>query len=208
MIKSNEDIIDRRIRRSWRENQVKDYLCTINDYWHDINGWRSDYYAEGGSFVQLHKDIRSWDPSKGDKIEIRTRQNQWMNISYSENSNEMDPLGDGTGEVDTKKDQYSFWFDYPMGKVYIRLRLYQQRYNSFRITYRYGSNDPVPYAINRLCSLMTASQIMNMQAYNVKLGAGGNIAGIKDQMLKSWQEEMNTIWSSWQRCGTVKSMYR
>lgn len=47
MIKSNEDIIDRTVRRSWKENRVVDQVLTINTYWHDINGWRQDYYTEG-----------------------------------------------------------------------------------------------------------------------------------------------------------------
>lgn len=58
MIRSNEDVIDRRLRRTWRENTEKNRLYTINTYWHDLNGWRSDYYSEGGDFVQLRKDVR------------------------------------------------------------------------------------------------------------------------------------------------------
>lgn len=197
MIRSNEDIIDRRLRRSWRENQVKDYLTTINTYWHDINGWRSDYYAEGGDYIQLRKDMRPWDPELGDHLEVRTRLNQWLDITNS-------PLG----EPDKDNISWNVWFDYPLGKLYIKTRFFQQRYNALRITYRYGSEDEPPAAITRLCCLMTASQILNMQFYNIKVGMGGDLGGVKDATLRMWQDEMNQIWSSWQRSGSVHSLLR
>ena len=202
MIVSNENQIDMRTHRSWKENQVKDMLLSINDYWHDINGWRSDYYAEGGAYIQLRRNVRIWDPSKGDKLEIRTRMNQWADISQYINGGDID------SEPTELKDSWSFWFDYPYGKLYLKLRLYQQRYNAARITYRYGSEEPVPAAINRLCCLMTASQIMNMQAFNVRVGNGGDISGIKDSIIKSWQEEAGAIFSSYQRAGIVRGTLR
>lgn len=202
MILSNENIIDRRLRRSWKENQVKDHLTTINTYWRDINGWRSDYYAEGGDFIQLKKDIRTWDPTKGDKLEVRTRLNQWLDITNT--------VIDGNGEGGTDQDgvAWNVWFDYPMGKLYIKTRFFQQRYNALRITYRYGSDEDVPASINRLCCLLTASQVLNMQFFNIKVGMGGDITGVKDAALRTWQEEMNSIWTSWQRSGSVHSMLR
>lgn len=197
MIRANENVIDHRLRRSWKENQVKGYTTTINTYWHDLNGWRSDYYSEGGDYVQLRKDMREWDVDKGDRLEVRTRMNQWTDIS-------MTPYGEPDGD----KMSWNVWFDYPLGKLYIKTRFFQQRYNALRITYRYGSQDDVPPAINRLCCLLTASQILNMQFYNIKVGMGGDITGVKDAALRMWQDEMNSIWSSYQRSGSVHSMLR
>ena len=197
MIRSNEDIIDRRTRRSWRENQESNKIFTISSYWRDLNGWRSEYYAEGGDFVQLRKDVRQWDTTKGDRLEVRTRMNQWTDISMS-------PYG----EPDKDNISWNVWFDYPLGKLYIKTRFFQQRYNALRITYRYGSEEEVPAAISRLCCLMTASQVINMQVFNIKVGMGGDISGVKDATLRMWQDEMNQIWSSFQRSGSVHSMLR
>lgn len=199
MIRSNEDVIDRRLRRSWRENQVKDHVETIRTYWHDLNGWRSDYYSEGGDYIQLKKDMRPWDPTKGDRLEVRTRLNQWTDITYS-------PIG---GEnPDDDNTSWNVWFDYPMGKLYIKTRFFQQRYNALRITYRYGSEEEPPAAITRLCCLLTASQVLNMQFFNIKVGAGGDINGVKDATLRAWQDEINSIYTSYQRSGSVHSMLR
>ena len=290
MIKSNEDIIDRRLRKSWRENIVRDKLNTINTYWHDINGRRADYFMEGGNFVQLRKDMREWNPFpvqtykvdehgtilteeataadgrgiyipkveggegtgefswvdaydengvrmyngsgvplfvnveelsggtpvenevmramtpvvdetiyEGDKILIRsTIHNMWRNSSYV-------PLGE------PYKDGVSqdIWFDYPFGKLYIRTPAYHQyKYNALKITYRCGSEEPVPAAIKRLCCLMTATQILAMQYYNVKVGMGGDLGNVKNDTINIWQTEMNSIWSSFQRSGSVHSMLR
>jgi hypothetical protein len=205
MIASNEDLIDRTVRRTWRENHVKDQVLTIPGYWHDINtAVRSEYYSSGGNFVQLRKDVREWDPSKGDKLEIRTVRNQWRDISdtsFDQTNESADNL------VTLNRDVMGFWFDRPYGRLFLRLWLYKQYRNSLRISYRYGSEEPVPYSIARMCCLMTAIQVLNMQAYNIKVGTGGDIAGIKDQMIKNWTDEINTIKSSWQRVGSVHSLY-
>lgn len=197
MIRSNEDVIDRRMRRSWRENRVKDQVLSINTYWHDENAWRTDYYLQGGDYIQLRKDVRPWDPSKGDKLELRTFNHGWVDVT------------DIVRDEGRNKDGRVAWFDYPYGKLYIRTRWMMQRYNAVRISYRYGSDiEECPDAINRLCSLMTASQIINMQMFNIKMGMGGDITSIKEAMLSAWQEEMNSIWSSYQRSGSVHSMLR
>lgn len=93
-------------------------------------------------------------------------------------------------------------------KLYVWTRLYQTRANSLRISYRYGSTEAVPAAINRLCCLLTATQILNMQFYNIKVGAGGDIDSVRGSMLNGWQNEMNSIWSSYQRSGSVHSLLR
>ena len=289
MIKSNEDIIDRRLRKSWRENIVKDKLNSINTYWHDINGRRVDYFMQGGNFVQLRKDMREWNPFpvqtyvmngdspvmeeasspdgrpmyipkveggegsgeftwvhafdeeghpmyngsgvplfvnveeliggtpvenefmramtpkveetlyEGDRILIRSSiHNMWRDSSYV-------PLGEDYKDRMTM----DIWFDYPYGKLYIRMPAYHQyRYNALKITYRCGSEDPVPAAIKRLCCLLTATQILAMQYYNVKVGAGGDLGNVKNDTINMWQNEMNSIWSSFQRSGSVHSMLR
>lgn len=200
MILSNEDMIDRRLRRSWRTNAVVDYVATIRDYWGDINGWRFDYYLKGGYYVQLRKDILPWDPEKGDKLEVRMYNNMWYDISDQINQ---DGFGITAGQI-------GFWFDYPQGKLYMRTRQWQPRDNALRISYRYGQEEggEVPYGIQRLCALKTASDVLNMQAFNIKVGAGADISGVRDQLARQWQDEMNQLYSAFQRSGSVHSALR
>lgn len=215
MIRSNEDVIDRRLRRTWRTNRVRNYVCDINDYQWDQNGYRAAYFLNGGDYCQLRKNIMQWDPTKGDKLEIRNRQNLWTDITYAPQYGDGEPPTYPDGNV--SGDGWRAWFDYPMGKLYIRTRWFQQRYNGLRISYRYGINteDPeapdyeeLPAGINRLCCLLTAIQVMNMNPFYIKIGTGGDISGAKDALIYNWQEEANMLWSSFQRSGSVHSLYR
>ena len=289
MIKSNEDIIDRRLRKSWRENIVRDKLNSIQTYWHDINGRRSDYYMQGGNYVQLRKDMREWNPfpvqtyvMEGDHAAMQeastpdgkpiyipkvvdgegTGEYSWV-PAYDENGarmhtssgvpvfvnveelmggtpaegeymRAMTPVVDETlyegdkiiirssihnmwrdssfvplGEPYKDGISQEIWFDYPYGKLYIRVPAYNQyKANALKITYRCGSEEPVPAAIKRLCCLLTATQILAMQYYNVKVGIGGDLGNVKNDTINMWQTEMNSIWSSFQRSGSVHSMLR
>ena len=69
LILAAEDEIDRRLNRTWREVQVKDYITTIQEYQADTNSvYRPWFYQSGGYEIQLRKDIRPWDPTKGDRL--------------------------------------------------------------------------------------------------------------------------------------------
>ena len=200
MIRSNEDIIDRRLMRSWRINHVKDEIRTINTYQHDLNAWRGAYYRRGGNYVQLHRDVLPWDPQQGDRLEVRAKGNSWRDVTYAPQ--------DGVDHVPDRESHalYSFWWDYKGGRLFLRTSAFQTPYNAVRISYRWGSEEPVPDSISRLCSLMTASQIINMSVFAIKVGSGGDIAGIRQDLQKMWQDEMGQIWSSWQRPGSVHSL--
>lgn len=197
MILSAEDEIDRRTRRSWRVNYVKEHVASIQSYWHDTNGVRMSYFRQGGDYVQLHKDILPWDPDEGDKLEIRTHGNQWRDIT--------DINIDGISPAETQN--INTWFDHPMGKLYIRTRLYQVKPNALRISYRWGSTEPVPAAINELAYLTVASQVLASDMYNIKMGLGGDVAGIKDQVLRKWAERIGYLYTSYQRPGSVHAMW-
>lgn len=219
MIASNEDVIDRRVNQSWRRKTVTNQILDIPRYQHDENSWRSDYFMYGGYKIQLRKDIQSWDPRPiyrladgteihvdkdeeppedaakiydGDKLETRFFRNGWTDISH--------------GYSDTDSGPDSFHFDFNGGVLYLGTNFLQPRYNAVRISYRYGHTDEPPPAVQRLCCLMTAAQIINSQFWLIKAGMGGDISGIKDSMLRGWQEEVNTLYSSLQRTGSVHSM--
>ena len=194
MIAAAEDKIDQRTRRSWRVNYVRDYVTDIPQYQWDAAGYRIGYYTGGGNYIQLRKNILPWDPSKGDRIYLRRVLNQWRDRS------DMEP--DRTYENPELGDS-NFWFDYAKGRLFLKIPRFQPIYNSICISYRYGSTEPVPEGINRLCCLIVATNIINMQAFAVKVGMGGDIAGIKDNMLKAWQDEINELYSMYQRSGSV-----
>lgn len=249
MIKSNEDIIDRTLRKSWRENRVVNQVFSIDSYWHDINAFRSKYYVEGGNYVQLRKDVLPWDPTKGDKMEVKTRSNLWIDVSGITETTFMEAQpGLRTLDGAVAGSMRSFWFDYHLGKLYLRTGFFQNLPNSLRITYRYGTEVPlvrdmvldedgdpiigedgepktdvvrnefgwamvdrdsldVPEPISRMCSLMTAIQILNMQMFNVKVGVSGDLGPVRDTVIRSWQDEINMIKTSYQRSGSVRSLY-
>lgn len=282
MIKSNEDIVDRTVRRSWKECRVTDQVLTIMTYWHDINAWRTDYYQEGGNYVQLRKNVLPWDPSKGDKLEFKTRQNTWIDISNFPNMTHAEARsGDNMPYITGVR--FGFWFDYNLGKLYLRTSMFQNLAHSVRISYRYGQEVPyqeadqkywtytdeggfeeaeepaeddtrevievgtdednggiprtdnpkegvlyytpyktdeynqikidrealeVPEGINRMCCLMTAIQVLSMQFFNVKVGASGDIGDAKNAAIRAWTDEINMLKTSFQRSGSVHSLYR
>ena len=154
--------------------------------------------------IQLRKDILPWDPEKGDKMELRNMTLQWRDIS------EID--SDGLHVKHLNRE--TFWFDYPAGRLFLRTRLLQPKFNALRITYRYGNDldsdgeENVPMAINRLASLIVASNIIIMDFHSIKVGMGGDVSGLRDQLLNRWGEEINRIYSSYQRSGSVHSLLR
>ncbi len=198
LIKSSEEQIDRMLHTSWREVRVKDRIKNLDRPEHDELTWRSEMVARGGISVMLSKDLRPWDPTKGDKMEMRRRYtNAWVDISEWP---DMDEEEEGTGRK-------LAWFDEHAGILYIRPRLISPRFNSLRITYRYGKTDPVPEAIRRMCTLMVCIQILKSQAFYIKVGQGGDIASIRQDLIRGWQEEINDIRSSYQRTCSVVGLW-
>ena len=258
MICSAEDEIDLRTRRTWRENYVENQQLSIQDYWGDINGWRSEFYIRGGHYIQLRKNVRPWNPNpvfskseseihlediegieegqvctlgrhkgmvisiypgvdsgydvvyyrqiySGDKLEIRSRNNEWLDISgYILDRAEDAPPGDSA----VNHEATMCYIDYQYGKVYIRTRLYQNKENAIRISYRYGKDvEDLPAAINRAACLLTAIDIIVMQPFYIKVGASGDIGQARKEMLDRWEKKIGEIYSAYQRPGSVHKMW-
>ena len=69
LILAAEDELDRRLNRSYRERRVKDYVTSVQGWqWDENSGYRGAYYAQGGYEITLRRDLRPWDPTKGDRI--------------------------------------------------------------------------------------------------------------------------------------------
>ena len=201
MIVSTEGEIDRRLNRSWRENRVVDKVCSINTYQWDENAGRVGYGLRGGNYIKVRKDIRPWDPQKGDRLYIRVRDNQWRDVTLKEMDGDI-----GDSSVDTEAPHAAFWVDSTNGRIFLRTSMFQTPYNAAKITYRYGSEEPVPEEIRRLASLMVADKVITMGIFNIKVGTGGDISGIKQELHNMWTEEIGSIMSGWQRCGSVHSL--
>jgi len=134
--------------------------------------------------------------------------NQWVDISGGDQY----PLDKDYGEdlPPMLKGGYGnlFWFDEPSGRLFLKYRYLSPRFNALCITYRYGSQEPVPSGIKRLCNLIVASNIITMDFYMVKVGMGGDISGLRDQALRRWDDECARLYSAYQRSGSVHSLYR
>lgn len=203
LILSAEDEIDRRTRRTWRENRVVNQILTIPTYQWDDNGWRAEYRLSGGYTIQLRKRILEWDPEKGDKLELRGIVSGWRDVTDLYGVD-----GDMAGALNR------FWFDYEAGRLFLRTRAMQPKFNAIRITYRYGCDrdfegeHAVPAAINRAASLIVAKNVLVSDFHSIKVGSGGDVAGLREQAMNRWDEEIGRILSSYQRAGTVHSLLR
>lgn len=204
LILSAEDEIDQRTRRTWRENRVVNQILDIPTYQWDDNGWRSMYRMSGGYTIQLRKNMLEWDPEKGDRLELRTISSTWKDISDSYR-------GDGGAVIGAYN---AFWFDYEAGRLFLRTRALQPKYNSIRITYRYGCGRDfegercVPAAISRATTLIAAKSVLVSDFHSIKVGMGGDVSGLRENAMGRWDEEIGRILSSYQRAGKVHSLLR
>lgn len=221
-LNSDADLIDRTVKRSWRINYEFEKIYDIGTYWQDEDSlWRDEYYKAGGNVIQLRRDVCPWDPNPiyveghegdpaymiypGDKIEVRLFQGGWKDISKGENDMYL--------AVDT------FSIDYNAGRLLIRSMWggYTPKYDSVRITYRYGRVPPagageyevqgqVPDAIVMMNAYMAAKDIVSQQFWVIKVGMGGDIAGIKESMIRFYDSKIAEFRTAYQRLGPVHSM--
>ena len=182
---------------------------------------RDEYYKAGGNEVVLKRNVLPWDPKPiyvegheddpaymiypGDKLEMRTFGGGWMDISNCENDNIAVPN--------------TFTIDYEGGRLLIRTFYggMTPMYDGIRITYRYGEVPPegageysvqgqVPDAISTMCALMTAKDILNTQFTLLKVGMGGDIAGIKESMIRNFDAKIAECYTAYRRIGSVHSL--
>ena len=190
-----ENYIDRMTNRSWKEHRTTTSIQNVSTYWHDINGRRADYWIRGGYYVQLHKNIRPFDPSKGDRIIMRTEGDTWVDVSpqYIGGENglvEYNPEPEGEFRMH-KLDTARVWFDYIGGKVFLRRGWFTPTKNAIQITYRWGSTEEIPYEIKRATALRVGLTLFNEDLYTTKLGGGGDLGSARGDMKRGMQDEIN-----------------
>jgi len=131
--------------------------------------------------------------------------NTWIDITMGGVLDEHDPQVGHNAQMGYGN---LFWFDERSGRMFLRYRYLQPHYNAVCISYRYGSTEPVPAGVKRLCNLIVATNVLTMDFYSIKVGMGGDISGLRDQAMTRWAEEIGRLYSIYQRSGSVHSLYR
>jgi len=161
--------VDRETGTAWRERQV------VEEY-HDLEGI---YYYWAGTPIKLMKrKIRTpLDSAKGDKLEFWDG-NQWE-----------DWVTDSTM---TEGRDGDYWFNDTTGMLYVyRRSWWWERYQSIRVTYRYGE-DVIPKDIQQATALFTAAALIETDIYGDLLPTGGDAPspGEVSQRLEERAEKM------------------
>lgn len=168
----NEERIDRLTGHSWRENRSYTEVIDITD----VYDWGWGMYAP-----LKHRNIKSFDPDLGDKLEIYT------GTSYEE-------------QVISDDDDSLINFEPLKGIMYVRGFIYTLlRKHRLRITYRYGGDREgatVPKDIKKCAILMTAIDMLSTDFKMSQLTYGGEGNIDKLAIMSKWEAEIkNIIWS-------------
>lgn len=171
-IMDNEDHIDRETGHTWLTD--KRYLTDTFDV--------PDIYDYGrGLYIPLkHRNIKDFDASKGDLVQI------WTGIAWQDQT-----IDSGNSFIT---------FEPTKGSMNIRGYLYTMlRKNRFRVSYRYGGskekvgNETIPRDIKKACKLLTAIDILTTDFKFSKIGYGGDGQVDKNQIINKWQSIVDKI---------------
>lgn len=151
IILENSARIDRETGHSWRERKVR-------EEYHDLDGVY--YYWAGTPIPLMKREIRTpMDASKGDKIEVFDG-NEWEEW-VSDNT-----YDEGRG------NNGDYWVNTTDGILYLYRRTwFFERYQSLRISYRYGA-ETVPRDIQQATAKLTAADLIRTDLFGDLLPAG------------------------------------
>lgn len=172
MILSWSDYIDRKTGHAWRERKV------VNEF-HDLD--TAYYYWAGKPISLMKREIRDFDESKGDKIEI------WRGGEYQD-------LVSDPARKQGRDGHY--WLDGPNGILYIYERLIYPRTRGIKITYRYGhgtdsqnERETIPKDIEMACAKLVAKDITTSEKYDVVIP--GSEGGSDNQRIaEQWENDV------------------
>lgn len=164
LIMDAEDDIDHKTGHSWRTDKQYSEVFNVNEVYH---------YGRGMYLGLKHRNIKAWDESEGDLLEI------WNGRTW-------------VAQTVTDPDEFVNIEDYK-GTLYIRGYIYTiLRNNRFRLTYRYGGakehDGLVPRDIKRCCIKMVCIEILSTdwQRSDIPYGADGAIS--KEAIIGKWDE--------------------
>lgn len=167
-INRKENWIDTRINHAFRETSVSDEIHSI----------RSTYMYERGVMVSLlHRSVRNFDSSKGDKLEI------WNGTEWE------DWLDSSNGKTEGRDED--FWVDYKLGIVYIFNYFFYTTQLVVRVTYRYGESS-VPADIEDICIKLVAIDLVANDDRYVRLPETTNGLSLDDK-IRRWKEDAKEI---------------
>lgn len=173
MVKSvilmSEDDIDRRTNHTWKASkQVRGQVFDVSAIWD---------YGRGMYIPLRHRNIKTWDESKGDMFEIWTGTG-WQAQSVATNSSLLN-------------------IEESQGSMHIRGYIYTiLTRKRFRVTYRYGGDregDDVPRDIKKCAILLTCIDLLtsDFKMSQVTYGGEGNIQ--KQALIEKWEAKSNKI---------------
>jgi len=198
MILAEEETIDGLTGNTWRPHRVKDKIVQMMTYQQDAGaswGFRTGMVEEGGNYVMLQRNILPWDPEQGDEL--------WARVGVGGNwVNWTDRVKRGYDDT----ERSLVWFDYDMGKMYV-ISMLGARGQAFRISYRYGIVDDVPFSIQRACALRVATQVLDTDWYVTKLGTGGDLGGSIRERKESMMKQANQMLAMKQRPTIARPSY-
>ena len=164
-----EDEIDRRTRNSWRS------VTTTNEFYNIERN--AKYHWGGGLRIPLnHTNIKSFDTSEGDKLEI------WQGNSY------VDWIA-----TKTEGRANDFWMDYKEGTLFIRLRFPAAYVKPIRLTYRHGESS-VPNDIKNACVMLASMKILRNEDFSFTLNESGDTRNLNyEQRILQMKDDVDKI---------------
>lgn len=160
----NEDEMDYTMGHTFlKERQVTEVL-SVPPLWD---------FGRGMPLLVRHRNIKPFDISKGDKLEV------WTGAGYQDRSNSRLIFEEINGVL------------YVKGYTFTILRKLR-----FRITYRYGGNQTmqaIPKDIKRACRYLTMINILETDYKMSLIGYGGEGAIDKDKLIEKYQKKADDI---------------
>ncbi len=156
-----ESDIDAETNHSWK-------ATTVTNEYHDVHGLYTGEYRRELPVKLKHRSIRAMT-SGTDKIEIWDGTN-WIDLVLAAN-----------GYIEGRANDY--WVDYTNGIVYF----VNTKPDGVRVTYRYGESS-VPKDIQRICTLIAASNIIAADDYKASLPEGVSPKDIQARA-DAWRKE-------------------
>ena len=166
-IMQNEDDFDRETMHTFTKDKLVTEVVDVTRLWH---------WLRGMAVYMHHRNIREFDPARGDKVEV------------------FDGLGWRTASLPNSSGVYVEGYK---GIVYIRGYIFTLLVkNRFRITYRYGGDSQgldIPLDISKAIELMTASDVLESDFKMSQIAYGGDANINKSSVLDKWAKDIERI---------------
>ena len=176
-IMQNEDDFDRETQHTFTTDKLVTETMDVNRLWH---------WLRGMPLYMRHRNIREFDPSKGDRVEVFNGE-VWNDVTIPS------PSG--------------IYVEGYRGIVYIRGYIFTLLVkNRFRITYRYGGDNEglsIPLDIQKALILRTCIDILESDFKMSQIGYGGDQNVNKEAIISRWGKEVERITDNHRELTTI-----